>query len=357
MTAASGPRRGCGGRPATGSGGAQHIHGGVVKMLAHLAPEELGGGRLRAVVAAVGNTRQHAPVLKLEQADLDEGPGQGLSDQGVFVSAGLSGQAEQLLKELEVDDELAGIGAPLHVEGGLRHPPAVAGLADDLVVSYEHVVEEDLVEVGLVGDLSQGADVDPVGVHVDHEGGDAPVLGSIGVGAGQAQAPVGELGVGGPHLLAAEPPAAVGGGGPGGEGGQVAAGVGLAEQLAEQLFGGEDRREPALFLLVGAVGQDGGADQVNADAADQLRGSGPGQLFLDDVVVHWAGASAAVGDWPGDADEAGFGEGRLPLAEVGDLFGQVVEQGRQALAVFPGKILLEPMAAFVSERLLVWCGG
>ena len=148
-----------------------------------------------------------------------------------------------------MDDELAGIGAPLHVEGGLRHPPAVAGLTDDLVVSKEYVVEEDLVEIGLVGDLSQGVDVDPVGVHVDHEGGNAQVLGRIGVRAGQAQAPIDELGIGSPHLLAAEPPAAVVRNGPSGDGSQVAVGVGFAEELAEQLFSGEDRREPALLRV------------------------------------------------------------------------------------------------------------
>ena len=86
----------------------------------------------------------------------------------------------------------------------------------------------------------------PGAVHVDHQVGDAAVLGGIGVGAGQADAPPGHRGVAGPHLLARQRPplGAVGGHrrrGPGGERRQVAPGVGLAEQLAPDLGGVQDR--------------------------------------------------------------------------------------------------------------------
>lgn len=80
-------------------------------------------------------------------------------------------------------------------------------------------------------------------------------------------------------------------------------------------------------------------------------------LEMDDEVVQRAGAPPAELDRPRDAHEAGFGQRSLPLAEIGDLFGQIVEQRRQALAVLPGKILLEPLPALVSQRLLVWRGG
>src|SRR4029453_19511928 len=97
-----------------------------------------------------------------------------------------------------------------------------------------------------------------------------------GIGPGQADAPVGELGVGGPDLLAGDPPAPVDPCGRGAQAGEVAAGVGLAEQLAEQGAGVEDPRQPAPLLLVGAVGQEGRTGQVEADAADLLGGPGPG---------------------------------------------------------------------------------
>ena len=62
-------------------------------------------------------------------------------------------------------------------------------------------------------------------------------LGASGSAAGQAQTPVGELGVGGPDLAAGDQPPALDPLGPGGERGQVAAGVGLGEQLAPQVVG------------------------------------------------------------------------------------------------------------------------
>ena len=78
------------------------------------------------------------------------------------------------------------------------------------VVGHEDVVQLHLVELGLAGRLDQRVDLDPVGVHVDDEEGEALLaLGGGRVAAGQADAPVGELGVGGPDLAAGDPVAAV----------------------------------------------------------------------------------------------------------------------------------------------------
>ncbi|MEZ5206348.1 MAG: hypothetical protein R2690_05070 [Acidimicrobiales bacterium] len=149
-------------------------------------------------------------------------------------------------------------------------PPVVDG-ADALVVRHDGVVEEHLVEVELVGDLAQRPDVDARLVHVDGERRDALVLRRAGVGARQHQAPIGELGVGRPHLLAGEaPPAAAVADRLGRQRSQVAAGARLREQLAPQRLGREDLRQPPRLLVGRAVGQQGGADQVDADAADQL---------------------------------------------------------------------------------------
>ena len=49
----------------------------------------------------------------------------------------------------------------------------------------------------------------PGASHVDDEVGDAAVLRRVGVGAGEADPPPGELRVGRPHLLARHEPAAV----------------------------------------------------------------------------------------------------------------------------------------------------
>ena len=93
----------------------------------------------------------------------------------------------------------------------------------------------------------------PGRLHVDDEVRDALVLRRVGVGAGQADAPARELRVRRPHLLTREQPAVVDAHGARLQRREVGAGVGLAEQLAPDLVGGEDRRQPALLLLVGAV--------------------------------------------------------------------------------------------------------
>ena len=87
--------------------------------------------------------------------------------------------------------------------------PAVVLLADEAVVGHEHVVEEHLVEHRLAGELAQRPDVDAGRLHVDHEARDAVVLRLLGVGAGEADAPVGFLGHRRPHLLAVQHPAAL----------------------------------------------------------------------------------------------------------------------------------------------------
>ena len=58
-------------------------------------------------------------------------------------------------------------------------------------------------------DLHEGTDLDAGRLHVHDEVGDPPVFGRLGIRAGEADPPPGELGVGGPDLLAGEPPAAL----------------------------------------------------------------------------------------------------------------------------------------------------
>ena len=75
-----------------------------------------------------------------------------------------------------------------------------------LLVGDADVGEEDLVELGVAGDLAQGPDLDPGRVHVHDEVGHAPVLGDVGVGAGHQHPPARRVGQGGPHLLAVDHP-------------------------------------------------------------------------------------------------------------------------------------------------------
>ena len=70
-----------------------------------------------------------------------------------------------------------------------RDAPAVADRAEPLRVRDAHVGEVHLVELGVAGELAQRAHLDAGRLHVDEEVGEAPVLGRLGIGAGEQQAP------------------------------------------------------------------------------------------------------------------------------------------------------------------------
>ena len=178
-------------------------------------------------------------------------------------------------------------------------------------------------------------------------------LGAVGVAAGEAEAPVRELGVGGPDLAPADPVAAVDRHGAGGERGQVAPGVGLAEELAPQLARREDPGEEALLLLGRPVGQQGGSHEVDADAAHQLGGPGPRQLLDHHVVLERPQAAAAVLLGPGEPDPAVGRQLGLPPPPEGDRLGQVVEAGREPDAVGPRQVLHQPGPERRPQRLLL----
>ena len=95
-------------------------------------------------------------------------------------------------------------------------------------------------------DGAQRADLDAGRVHGHDEPGDAAV--ALLARADQQLAEVGHLGVGRPDLRAGDDVVVAVAHRPGAQGGQVAAGVGLAEALAPHLLAAQDRREVALLL-------------------------------------------------------------------------------------------------------------
>ena len=98
-------------------------------------------------------------------------------------------------------------GEALEIErlGDVLEP--LVELAHHVVVGHEDVVEVDLVGP-LVAHRPDGFDGDVRVVHRHQEQGDPEVLGRVGIGAGTHPVPVGEVGRGGPGLLAVEAPAA-----------------------------------------------------------------------------------------------------------------------------------------------------
>ena len=81
---------------------------------------------------------------------------------------------------------------------------------------------------------------------------------------------------------------------PGADRGEVRAGVRLAEELAPELLGAQDRREEPELLVVGPVLEERRACEVDPDPPDELGSTGAGELLLHDEVGGGPESAAAV---------------------------------------------------------------
>src|SRR5262249_59042103 len=185
--------------------------------------------------------------------------------------------------------------------------------------------------------------------HVDDEIRDPALVRGGRIRAGQAHAPVRELRVARPHLLAVQQPTVISGYGARAHRRQVAARAGLADQLAPQLARRADVRQPARLLLERPVGEQRRPDEVHADPSDQLRGARPRQLLGDDEVLDRARSPPAELGGPRHTDPQTLAELRLPVAPERDLVGQVVEMRGKTFAVLPREVLAQPGAHFGAE--------
>ena len=155
---------------------------------------------------------------------------------------------------------VVGHSLPLGREQGRLTPQPAADLAETEPVGHTHVGEEHLVEVPAAVHGPQRADVH-AGADVEHEEGQARVLGNVRVGTREQDRPVRDVGEAGPHLLAVDHPLLAVPCGRGAQIGQIGAGVGLAEQLAPVLLVREGRTKPTTFEVVA------GGVRVHAAAA------------------------------------------------------------------------------------------
>ena len=145
-----------------------------------------------------------------------------------------------------------------------RHAPALVDLADHVGRGHAHVLEEDLVELGLAGDLAERPDGDARRLHVDQDERDALVLGRARIGAHEEEAPFRHVRHAGPDLLAVDDVVVAVEHGARLEIGEVAARVGLGEALAPDLLGGEDLGEVPLALGRRAMPHDRRAEHATA---------------------------------------------------------------------------------------------
>src|SRR5262245_17167842 len=97
---------------------AQELHQGVVHPLAHLAPEELHEARFRTERLAPLEARQRPPVVESRDLDLDPVLRDALPENGIVAArrraaGALAGEADEILEQHAMDDELARRGAAL----------------------------------------------------------------------------------------------------------------------------------------------------------------------------------------------------------------------------------------------------
>ena len=178
-----------------------------------------------------------------------------------------------------------------------------------------HVVEVDLVELGVPRDLPERLDGDPRQCHVQQEVRDPLVLGGVRVGARQEHHPVGHVREGGPDLLAVHHPVLAVLDRARLQRGEVAPGIGLGVALAPDLLAGEHLGGIALLLLLGPVGEDGGARHADGEDVEDRRGLHQRHLLVEDQFLHEGEPSPPVLLGPGEPHEAGIVELALPPAE------------------------------------------
>ena len=196
---------------------------------------------------------------------------------------------------------------------------------------HPHVVEEHLVEVGVLGvdDLGQRPHRDARRVHRHQHDRDALVLRRVGIGAAEQEAEVGVVGARGPHLLAVDHPLVAVAHGTGGQGRQVAARAGLAHPEARGDLAAQDRQGVVADLVLGAVVEDRrrhDAEALHVGGAGHLR---LGQLLDEHERLDRSGVAAAALGRPARHEPAGVEHRAGPAARPRRARGRWTPTGRR----------------------------
>src|SRR5262249_6668167 len=157
--------------------------------------------------------------------------------------------------------------SPLVREHGHRDLPALADLSDEMRARHARVLEEDLAELALAGDLPQRSDRHTGRVELDQDERDAAVA-VFRVGAGEDEDPVRPRPERRPDFLSVQHELVAFDPRRGLERREVAARAGLAEPLTPDLVGGEHRRQKAAALLLGTVMDERRAEEADAEEVD-----------------------------------------------------------------------------------------
>ena len=333
------------------------LHRDFLELLVGLDPHHLPRGRLGAGHLPAQELRDRARAREPEALGVDPELRELLPRERVprEHAAALLHLPRQLEQAVERDPEP-------HLEAeaqrqALVHErrdadlPALVDAPEDLRLVDAHVVEEDLVELGIARDLPERLHRDARELHVEQKVGDPLVPGRAGVGPREQHHPVGHLGERGPYLLAVDDPGLAVSDRARLERGEVGARVRLGVALAPDLLAREDPRRVALLLRLGPVGDDGGAGHADAEDVQDRRRLRERDLLLEDQLLDEREAAAAVLLGPREADEPGVVEPALPLLQ--DLVRlDARDVGAAEVLPLARQALLEPGADRLAERVL-----
>jgi hypothetical protein len=263
----------------------------------------------------------------------------------------LVGELEELGEapaDLSLEDERPH-RAPLVLHDAHRDAPAGARRAEQAIGRDAHVLEEDLAELGVVGHLLERADGDAGRLHVDEQQADALVLRRVGLGAAEEEAPVRDVGVARPHLLAVHDVLVAAPLRARAEPGEIGARTRLGETLAPELVAVDHFPEEALALRRRAVLQHRRADQVDVRLRGRPRRTELVEREVEEPPLHHRGPAATRFLRPRDRGPAAVGEHALPLAR--DLDPHRILDARPAVATAPvcRQVGVEPGAGLVAE--------
>src|SRR5207253_5573598 len=238
--------------------------------------------------------------------------------------------------------------AALVAEDGHGDAPPLADLTDQVLARHARVLEEDLAELALAGDLAERAHADARRVELHEEEGDAAVA-VLRVGAREDEDPVGPRAEGGPHLLPVQHEVVAVEARRGLERGEVAARARLAEALAPDLVAREHGRDEAAALRLAAVVDECGTEEPDAEDVEDGWRVGARQLGPHDRLLDLRAATAAPLVRPVHAQVAGLVELPLPGAAQLDQTGLAGARFAQLLPPGARQIGREPGAERVAE--------
>ena len=231
----------------------------------------------------------------------------------------------------EPDAGRAGALVPEQVFGA---GPPLALVVNALGDRHADILEDHLVEVRHAAETLDRAHRDSGQAHVDQQDRDAVLLLAGTVRAHQRETPVRPVGVGRPDLAAVDDVMVAVAHRAAGERGQVRAGIRLRIALAPDCLAGEDARQVARLLLLGAEGEQHGTHHLRAEG-HRPRRAGEVAFLLEDEPLRRRPAGSAGGFRPVGAHPAALGDGAHPVHDI-------IAREQAAVPYLVAHILREP---------------